>query len=338
MVAISIYKGNLHRAPDSLRQWLMPTRKISLKDFKTLLHRRSKALSRLHSTDPTTSNPNPNPNPNSIQPYSDQIQPLSDGTLQVIVNDVSELKVDDENTAVKSENVDNHGGGDSLCRELVTVNESNDEEKVQVESGDQIVLSKDDTIKDKEKRKKDVEEKLKVLNERKHKLVQVLKQILHAEEVLRTRSNAHGVTGRPSVSLQVDVGNDSALMSRHVTPCPGSDGADVEGVDTDDVSNQNTHFRNLTRINSVSPSSDSLHRRHPFSMVPNPSRGSLGVVASSPSRFAPTPTATPTGQQGNLPTVSVTGTNYVASSPSPSPAGSGGTSIFRDARLPSPWN
>lgn len=64
--------------------------------------------------------------------------------------------------------------------------------------------------------------------------------------------------------------------------------------------------------------------------VPNPSRG---VVASSPSRFAPSCN----GQQGgNLPTVSVTGTNYVASSPSP--AGSGGTSVFRDARLPSPWN
>ncbi|GKB75693.1 hypothetical protein Tco_0942588 [Tanacetum coccineum] len=65
--------------------------------------------------------------------------------------------------------------------------------------------------------------------------------------------------------------------------------------------------------------------------VPNPSRGTLGVVAGSPSRFAPTPT----GQQvnpGSLPTVSVTGTNYVASSPSP--AGSGGTSVFRDVRLP----
>ena len=57
MVAISLYRGNLHRVPDVPRRWLMPTPKICLKDFKSLLDRRSKALSRLNST---TSNPDPN--------------------------------------------------------------------------------------------------------------------------------------------------------------------------------------------------------------------------------------------------------------------------------------
>lgn len=57
MVAISLYRGNLHRVPDVPRRWLMPTPKISLRDFRSLLQRRSKALSRLHST--TSSNPNP---------------------------------------------------------------------------------------------------------------------------------------------------------------------------------------------------------------------------------------------------------------------------------------
>jgi hypothetical protein len=37
----------------------MPTPKISLRDFRSLLHRRSKALSRLHSPTATSSNPNP---------------------------------------------------------------------------------------------------------------------------------------------------------------------------------------------------------------------------------------------------------------------------------------
>lgn len=60
MVAISLYRGNLHRVPDVPRQWLTPTPKISLKDFKILLNRRSRALSRLHSTTLTTSTPNPN--------------------------------------------------------------------------------------------------------------------------------------------------------------------------------------------------------------------------------------------------------------------------------------
>lgn len=73
MVAISLYRGNLHRVPDIPRRWLMPTHNISIKDFKSLLHRRSKALSRLRtptSSSPaklsTSPNPNPNPNTNSL--------------------------------------------------------------------------------------------------------------------------------------------------------------------------------------------------------------------------------------------------------------------------------
>lgn len=190
------------------------------------------------------------------------------------------------------------------------------------------------SLSDIEKRKKEVEEKLQILNARKHNLVQVLKQILSAEEELRRRSNVHGSTGRPLMSLQVDVGNDNGSMSRHVTPRPVSEGncnGDTEGADADDGPNLNPRSRSLPRMNSVSPSSDSLHRRAPFATVPNPSRTTSGVAASSPSRFAPS------GQQAN-PTVSVTGTNYVATSPSPPAAASGGSFAFRDARLPSPWS
>ncbi|KAL8225657.1 hypothetical protein R6Q57_018214 [Mikania cordata] len=80
MVAIAVYKGSLHRAPNTPRQWLTPTRKISPKDFQTLIHRRSRALARLQSTQATTSNPNPNPQ--------------SNGSLEFIVNDVSTFKDD----------------------------------------------------------------------------------------------------------------------------------------------------------------------------------------------------------------------------------------------------
>ena len=62
MVAISLYRGNLHRVPDVPRRWLMPKPKISLKDFKSLLARRSKAVSSLRASAviATTANPNPN--------------------------------------------------------------------------------------------------------------------------------------------------------------------------------------------------------------------------------------------------------------------------------------
>lgn len=55
MVAISLYRGKLHKAPDVPRKWKMPPQKMSLKEFRTLLERRNKALARI-------SNPNPGPN------------------------------------------------------------------------------------------------------------------------------------------------------------------------------------------------------------------------------------------------------------------------------------
>lgn len=65
MVAISLYRGNLHRVPDVPRRWLMPSPKISLKDFKSLLARRSKALSRLRADAAITTTTSSNPNPGS---------------------------------------------------------------------------------------------------------------------------------------------------------------------------------------------------------------------------------------------------------------------------------
>lgn len=47
MVAISLYRGNLHRVPDVPRRWPMPPRAISVGEFRALLDRRSRALAQL---------------------------------------------------------------------------------------------------------------------------------------------------------------------------------------------------------------------------------------------------------------------------------------------------
>ena len=47
MVAISLYRGNLHRVPEVPRTWRMPPRVISVGEFKALLDRRSRTLARL---------------------------------------------------------------------------------------------------------------------------------------------------------------------------------------------------------------------------------------------------------------------------------------------------
>lgn len=329
MVAMSVYRGKLHKVPDVPRKWLIPTPSISPKDFKILVARRSKALALLHSQ--STSNPsnpnqqiihqhdhNHNNNNNNNQPQNqnndDSAQPqlhLDPPPTPNLDDKIATKPILEE---VKPPEVVDSDLGDKLgdsAHEITPI------------ALDPVSTSQMDS---KEERKKEIEEKLKVLNAKKHDLVQVLKQILNAEEELKKRSSMQGVTARPSVSLHVDVTNDSGSMTRHLTPRMGSDGflrGDGEGGEAD---------RNLLRMSSVSPSSDSPHKRPFHSAVPHASRPTPWASAS-PSRFAPT------GQQGNLasvPTVSASGTNYIASSPSP--AASGGTSVFRDARHRSPWN
>ncbi|KAH7857739.1 hypothetical protein Vadar_016025 [Vaccinium darrowii] len=350
MVAISLYRGNLHRVPDVQRKWLVPTPTISLKDFKILLHRRSRALARLHSTT-TSSNPNPNPNPNvkkeeeeqnlveyNVPPPENNIQPPPQPDLP----EITTTSHGEEERAIKEEGNDAKGldGGDALLKPLDSSAggancDSRDEKAPEALENQKAeeTNNKVDALTDKEKRKKEVEEKLQVLNEKKHNLVQVLKQILNAEEELKRRNSMQVMGIRPSVPLQVDATNDSGSLTRIGTPrlnSEGNLGGDMEGAEADDASNHNIHSRHLLRMSSISPRSDSPHRRPAFSALPHPPRASL-AVSGSPSRFAPSG-----HHPGNLPTVSVSGTSYIASSPSP--AASGGTSSFRDARLPSPWN
>eukprot|EP00257_Ricinus_communis_P001306 XP_002511488.2 uncharacterized protein LOC8258148 isoform X1 [Ricinus communis] len=359
MVAISLYRGNLHRVPDVPRRWLMPTRQISLKDFKSLLSRRTKALSRLPSSAvtavATTSYyiSNPNPTLNASTGDNNTILVASPLELEKGTNREKEgasKEVKDHDDLSNSEKPHIPEKGDAA------VNHSG--ENLQVEKQDlednrntETTCKTDLAVNDQEKRQNEVEEKLQVLNQKKHSLVQVLKQILNVEEELKRRNIAQGIASAP---LQVDVTNDSVSMSRHATPRMGSEanlGGDMmEGGEIEDVPNVNmnnnnnnyNHSRHVKRMSSTSPSSESPLRKPPFiqhNVVPYPSRPSLRTT-SSPSRFAPT------GHQGPpanvLPpvsvsvSVSVSGTNYIASSPSP--AASGGTSAFRDARQPSPWN
>ncbi|TXG50386.1 hypothetical protein EZV62_022910 [Acer yangbiense] len=370
MVAISLYRGNLHRVPDVPRRWLMPTPQISLKDFKTLLCRRNRALSRVRCTAPAeiTVNPNPNsnskPQPEPEKPSLPPPQPQSE-SKKADDGEVKDdnVKIEDANCLVKPIAEASVSPEKAVCSE--DVDRKLQAVKVEEEQTEPInpkqTSEKVDVLDEKEKRKKEVEEMLQTLNAKKHDLVQALKQILKAEEELKRRS-VQGMATRTPGPLQVDTTNDSGLMTRlATTPRTGSEanlGGDVDGVENEDASNQNTQSRHMLRMSSMSPSSESPLRRPAFFQhnvggmhccvykvrtllekilniafkVPHPSRASLGAIGS-PSRFAPT---SHQGHPGNPPAVSVSGTNYIASSPSP--AASGGTSVFREARQPSPWN
>ncbi|PSR96662.1 Protein like [Actinidia chinensis var. chinensis] len=301
MVAISLYRGNLHRVPDVPRRWLMPAPKISLKDFRILLNLRSRALSRLHSST-TSSYPNPTeeeeeederenngfpindslPPPQSDQPKittthldeegnfkeggiceeeandrresdgGDGSAKLGDGSdaskdakevpqsgsNPVDANDRrgsdggdgSAKLVDGSDASKDAKEVpqsdsnpvdanDRRGsdGGDGSAKLVDGSDASNDAKEVpQSDSNPQSLENKKaetstkvDALTDKEMRKKEIEEKLLVLNEKKRNLVSVVKQILNAEEELKRRNSMRGTGIRPAVPLQVDATNDS---------------------------------------------------------------------------------------------------------------------------------
>uniref|UniRef100_A0A7C9AMC1 Uncharacterized protein n=1 Tax=Opuntia streptacantha TaxID=393608 RepID=A0A7C9AMC1_OPUST len=348
MVAISLYRGNMHRVPpDVPRRWLMPKPQISLKDFRTLLLRRSKALSLLPSAasssavaaatviaKPAPISPPPRKEPQEEGAVAENPNSVPEGLMvEIKVEDGANCDVDTPPVLDQVAALIN-GDATQVAEKPL---EKDDDKAAAVENPASEVGKKQDPIdEEKEKRKREVEEKLQILNEKKHNLVKALKQILTAEEELKRRSNLQA--GRPPLPLQADASNDSGSMTRHATPRAGSEAnviVDMEGGEGDDALNPNPQGRQLLRVNSTSPSAESALRRPPYfqhNVGSHPSRTAV-VVTGSPSRFAPS------GNQGhpsNLPTVSVTGTNYVGSSPSP--AASGGTSAFRDARHPSPWN
>ncbi|KAI4326666.1 hypothetical protein MLD38_031954 [Melastoma candidum] len=267
MVAISLYRGNLHRVPDVPRRWIMPNRGLSMKSFKTLLNRRSRALT-------LVSNPNPNPVAN-IGPNDP-----GDGMFAVANEGASvpgeEATITSTGDGVKEDllvEVKPEVQTDGVGREEVPEGEKNRAADVAIAQP----VDKADVPIDREKRKKEVEAKLQVLNEKKHNLVQVLKQILNAEEELKRRSS---MQSRPPPPLQVDVGNDSGSMNQQATPRIGSEanlGVDLEGGDS----------RPMLRMSSTSPSPDSLRRPALSQHNPLPHPVRTNLVSGSPSRFAP---------------------------------------------------
>lgn len=114
MVAISLYRGNLHRVPDVPRRWLMPEARISLRDFKTLLNRRNRALSRLHHHSLATANA-PTLNPNSNYKQDDEAVKPNGSSLKVQLDEGKEGNCLEEEGNVENEEIMDRGkldGGD----------------------------------------------------------------------------------------------------------------------------------------------------------------------------------------------------------------------------------
>ncbi|KAJ0981598.1 hypothetical protein J5N97_009853 [Dioscorea zingiberensis] len=350
MVAISLYRGNLHRVPSAPRRWQFPPQTLSLKSFKTLTRKRSLALSRLSSE-------------GKIKKEEEK--------------EKEELARRDANEAEEREGVGENGchepgngiaSPDEIKNKPVSTEEHNQEpcEVKDVDSveprdlvvgGDGVAEAKTEethnlsVIADKEERKKELQGKLHILNDKKHLLVQMLKQILNAEEEIKRRSlQPAGVRATtPVAEPALEMGSSVRLISKINVDVNFSGDA---GGESDITKNPNVHSRHLMPMHSTSPSAVSPHSRatnvafqqspalHPRGNVAITAHGQASPnvtsnAAASPSRFVPTGHPV---HAASLQPVSVPGSQFVASSPSPATSG-GASSVFRDSQLTSPsWN
>ncbi|MQL80163.1 hypothetical protein Taro_012603, partial [Colocasia esculenta] len=369
MVAISLYRGNLHRVPDVPRRWPMPAPAISLREFRLLLRRRSRALSLLEP--PAPAPPSPGSVPAAVAEGSkpprgeeeeeeeEKEEGMGDNCCPKQPSPAAETAREgaDGGAMARLEGMRGEGEERGGCRDagVVLLNPAststapedisgpedggngNYNSVGETGGGGKVEASSLDTVTDAEERKKDLKQKLDVLNEKKHHLVQMLKQILNAEDEIKKRISVQTPSVQASIPLQAEATINTSSVTKLTAPRMNIEvnfGSDVGmGGESEEIISHTIKPCHSQQMYNTSPSSASpLNRpvhgflRHTLASTPRASSTSTGTTSSmllgnstgSPSHFAPA------GQQGhttNLPSVSTSATHYFASSPSPAASG-----------------
>ncbi|URD94984.1 hypothetical protein MUK42_29445 [Musa troglodytarum] len=356
MVAISLYRGNLHRVPDVPRRWPSPPPAISLHEFKILIRKRSEALSRLSAAPAAATTLDVKHEGKLKEEVKGDDDGAKIGVSVLEYSSVLDPKPSNSQPKCKEETRDHEAFRESevgvSASDAPAGAPSTREEEVRdskigeagIVDGKFEVRNKSDVVSDKEDRKQELEKKLHVLNEKKHNLVQMLKQILNAEEEIKRRSMQSPVL-HPSIpqkaEMTLEMGSVKQVPKLTVEVNFGSD----SGGESDAAAKNNSHVRQLHHIHSTSPSAASLTRttfgsfQHNTGLQnirasmaatgngPTTPNSSAGGAMVSPSRFAPV------GHQSQTP-VALPVNHFIASSPSPAASG-GASSVFMDPCLTS---
>ncbi|CAN6281827.1 unnamed protein product [Urochloa humidicola] len=361
MVAFSMYRGNLHiGGRDSVaaapRRWELPRPTLSPKQFRRLLRRRSLAIARLAGAQPRPGSPSSagedggrgaaeeardeeeadrvveldGQQPQQQQQdeaeehHHHQQQQAEEGNREEEQPQHQAEEEEQEEGAVEDADMNDagevvvEGDGNGDAEEGQGESEGVDPNQEEVNCPDQI-----------NGKKRKLNENLDVLNKKKHDLVQMLKQVLNAEEEIRRRSMQASLrAAMPQPSENTTDGSSVSRLGPRMTVDVNF--GDVAG-DSDAGSNQGTPGRPLHHFHSISPSTASFVRSPFGSLQGHTPRSPATFSMASPSRFAAS------GHQGQPPVLlhsaSLPGGNYVASSPSPAASG-GSSSVFRDHRPP----
>lgn len=356
MVAISLYQGNLHRVPPNHpRQWPMPPPAISLGHFKVLIQKRSRTLARLPAAGVSEEQEEDegkeeegmgdNGCPKSGVSQPPKPEPAAASNPLDLPGPISQPKISEEDMKDAEPLQASKGTADASTLNPPTGGSAAPDEVDGSAALKMEVTVNLDIVGDNEDRKRELEKKLKVLNDKKHHLVQMLKQILNAEEEIKRRS-LQSPGFRASTPLPPETASDMNSVTRHAQKISVevNFGGDLGG-ESDAAVNHNIQPRNLNPMNSTSPSAASLSRPTHGSLQHNTalhnSRASMvavgtpnttmGNATASPSRFGPT---VHQGHAASLSPVSVPVTHFTASTPSPAASG-GASSVFKESRLTS---
>ncbi|KAG0474061.1 hypothetical protein HPP92_015918 [Vanilla planifolia] len=344
MVAISLYRGNLHRVPDIPRRWPMPKRAISLRQFRRLLYKRTLIMSRISSRNPSIS-------PGSgFSGGKDEVDGMGENETaeERLGNRVSSIEPsgstdlplqngkDEAKEAEGKEELNQHAKEGVVSKEVVGSSVGDGTGS----SGDgkqEEVIDNLDALDDKEVRKRDLQNKLHALNERKHCLVQMLKQILNAEEEIKRRS-AQPSLSRSPVPQQAEAPIDMGHAAKNPPKITVEVNFGDAGGESDAIVNRSNQARQWPHAQGVPSSPASIGRHQHCPSQPNMAmtvRGSTLHHATSssmmvgsmvsPSRFALAAHST------SLPLASISGTHFAGSSPSPAASG-GASSALGEAK------
>eukprot|EP00262_Sarcandra_glabra_P004736 TRINITY_DN15984_c0_g1_i2.p1 TRINITY_DN15984_c0_g1~~TRINITY_DN15984_c0_g1_i2.p1 ORF type:complete len:344 (+),score=44.99 TRINITY_DN15984_c0_g1_i2:107-1033(+) len=256
----------------------MPAPRISRRDFKRLADKRAKTLARSRATT--------EPHINQEEEAEEEEEGMGDNSCSKQQNQENTLNshvsaTTAEKTVGCEEAKERRSDGPPVSNSIPALPEPGGAPGVSTDSRPQEmplalvdpqieVGNSLDVLNEKEKRKRDLVEKLSKLNDNKHNLVQILKQVLNVEEELKKRSSIHVLGARPAVPLQGEATADTGLVTtRHPVPKMSSEanfGGDLEG-ESEEGSNHNTQARHLQPMRSTSPSAASPLRRPPHSSL-----------------------------------------------------------------------
>ncbi|CAL4935357.1 unnamed protein product [Urochloa decumbens] len=292
MVAFSMYRGNLHiGGRDSVaaapRRWERPRPTLTLKQFRRLQRNRTLALERLAGPQQRPGSPSSAGGDGGRGAAEEARDEEEAGRVEELDRQQPQQQQQDgegeQQQQQQQQQQAEEGGGEEEQQQLQAEEEEHEEGAVEDADMNDVgeVVVEGDGNGDAEEgqgesegvdpnqeevncpdqisgKKRKLNEKLDVLNKKKHDLVQMLKQVLNAEEEIRRRSMQASLrVAMPQPSENTADGSSISRLGPRMTVDVNF--GDVAG-DSDAGSNQGTPGRPLHHFHSISPSTASFVR------------------------------------------------------------------------------